>query len=253
MLRGQKEEKWSPPAKAGLITLGDPNCIKCAISDAAQAERPGLSVIILSAQLTGSSCNANRSRQNTNADTRRQWPHLGLYWRRAISKCLDLEPALEPTLMHPAVAEPPAPPRVPTRGCDFHDAHAGLRGTFPHNVVLQNAHHSLLWEVWQDLQVLNWYVKLGPVVGNHALTVVSGRGKKKVWEYSKIVSMGTQRIYLNVLWNVCKCHTWRQLPQIWCSIWTRMCRFCRWSPAVRTQNTFYQNFLSDFRQILDRF
>lgn len=47
-------------AKAGLITLGDPNCIKCAISDAAQAEGSGLSVIILSAQLRGSSCNANR-------------------------------------------------------------------------------------------------------------------------------------------------------------------------------------------------
>lgn len=57
-------------AKAGLITLEDPNCIKCAISDAAQAESSGISVIILSAQLTGSSCNANRCRQITNADMR---------------------------------------------------------------------------------------------------------------------------------------------------------------------------------------
>lgn len=96
-------------AKAGLITLGDPNCIKCAISDAAQAERSGLSVIILSAQLTGSSCNANRSRQNTNADMRWQWPHLGLYWQCAIVKCLDLEPGLLPMLLHPAVTVPPAP------------------------------------------------------------------------------------------------------------------------------------------------
>lgn len=47
------------PAKAQLISLGDPNSIKCAISDAAQAEGSGLSVIILSAQLRGSSYNTN--------------------------------------------------------------------------------------------------------------------------------------------------------------------------------------------------
>lgn len=41
----------SRQAKAQLISLEDPNSIKCAISDAAQAESSGLSVIILSARL----------------------------------------------------------------------------------------------------------------------------------------------------------------------------------------------------------
>lgn len=50
----------SSQARAQLISLEDPNSIKCAISDAAQAERSGLSVIILSAQLRASSCNTNR-------------------------------------------------------------------------------------------------------------------------------------------------------------------------------------------------
>lgn len=47
-------------ARAQLISLEDPNSIKCAISDAAQAERSGLFVIILSAHLRPSSCNSNR-------------------------------------------------------------------------------------------------------------------------------------------------------------------------------------------------
>lgn len=46
-------------ARPQLISLEDPNSIKCAISDAAQAERSGLSVIILSAQLKASPCNIN--------------------------------------------------------------------------------------------------------------------------------------------------------------------------------------------------
>lgn len=50
----------SSQARAQLISLEDPNSIKCAISDAAQAERSGLSVIILSAQLRVSSYNTNR-------------------------------------------------------------------------------------------------------------------------------------------------------------------------------------------------
>lgn len=41
----------SSQARAQLISLEDPNSIKCAISDEAQAEMSGLSVIILSAQL----------------------------------------------------------------------------------------------------------------------------------------------------------------------------------------------------------
>lgn len=49
----------SRQARAQLISLEDPNSIKCAISDAAQAERSGLTVI-LSAQLRMSSCNTNR-------------------------------------------------------------------------------------------------------------------------------------------------------------------------------------------------
>lgn len=51
---------FSSQARAQLISLEDPNSIKCAISDAAQAERSGLSVIILSAQLRESSYNTNR-------------------------------------------------------------------------------------------------------------------------------------------------------------------------------------------------
>lgn len=50
----------SSQARAQLISLEDPNSIKCAISDAAQAERSGLSIIILSAQIRVSSHNANR-------------------------------------------------------------------------------------------------------------------------------------------------------------------------------------------------
>lgn len=49
----------SSEARPQLISLEDPNSIKCAISDAAQAERSGLSVIILSAQLKASPCNIN--------------------------------------------------------------------------------------------------------------------------------------------------------------------------------------------------
>lgn len=49
----------SSQARAQLISLDDPNRIKCAISDAAQAERFGLTVIILSTQLRMSSCNTN--------------------------------------------------------------------------------------------------------------------------------------------------------------------------------------------------
>lgn len=83
-------------------------------------------------------------------------------------------------LKHPAVTVPPAPqqprppppsPRVPTWGGNFHDAHVALRGTFIQNAFLQSVQHSFLWELRQDRQVINWYVKLGPVVGNHALTV----------------------------------------------------------------------------------
>lgn len=47
----------SSEARAQLMSLEDPNSIKCAISDAARAERSGLSVIILSAQLKGSPYN----------------------------------------------------------------------------------------------------------------------------------------------------------------------------------------------------
>jgi len=50
----------SRQARAQLISLEDPNSIKCAISDAAQAERSGLSVIILSAQLSASYYNIKR-------------------------------------------------------------------------------------------------------------------------------------------------------------------------------------------------
>ena len=50
----------SSQARAQLITLEDPNSIKCAISDAAQAERSGLSVIILSARLRASCYYTNR-------------------------------------------------------------------------------------------------------------------------------------------------------------------------------------------------
>ena len=50
----------SRQARAQLISLEDPNSIKCAISDASQAERSGLSVIILSAQLREKHYNMNR-------------------------------------------------------------------------------------------------------------------------------------------------------------------------------------------------
>lgn len=50
----------SSQARAQLISLEDPNTIKCAISDEAQAERSGLSIIILSAQLRDGSSNTNR-------------------------------------------------------------------------------------------------------------------------------------------------------------------------------------------------
>lgn len=49
----------SSQARAQLISLEDPNSIKCAISDAAQAERSSSSVIILSAQLRANSFNTN--------------------------------------------------------------------------------------------------------------------------------------------------------------------------------------------------
>lgn len=54
--------KMAVSSKAGaqLISLEDPNSIKCAISDAAQAKSPALSVIILSAQLRASAYNTNR-------------------------------------------------------------------------------------------------------------------------------------------------------------------------------------------------
>lgn len=77
MLRRQKEEKWLSwgRARAQLISLEDPNSIKCAISDAAQAERSGLSVIILSAQLRASHY-AVDTRQAENAYRTWQWPYL---------------------------------------------------------------------------------------------------------------------------------------------------------------------------------
>lgn len=50
----------SSQARAQLISLEDPNSIKCAISDAARAERSGLTVIILSAQLRMSTCSPNK-------------------------------------------------------------------------------------------------------------------------------------------------------------------------------------------------
>lgn len=76
------------------------------------------------------------------------------------------------------------PTRVPTRGSDFHNAHAALRGTFQ-NAVLQSVQHSLLRELRQDCQVFKWYVKLGPVVANHALTVMSRREKTGVRIFEK--------------------------------------------------------------------
>ena len=172
-------------AKAGLKTLGDPNCIKSAISYAAQAERSGLSVI-LSAQLNGSSClqiEADRIPMFIWDDNDND--HLGLYGRCSIVKCLNLEPALLSILMHPAVAATSFPLRVPTRGSDFHNAHAALYGSFFQNALLQSVQNSLFWELWQDLQIINWYIKLGPVVGNHTLTVLSRRKERRVWRYLK--------------------------------------------------------------------
>lgn len=116
--------------------------------------------------------------QNTNADMRWQWPHLGLYRRCFILKCLDLEPALCSMLMHPKL-------RVPTRGSDFLDANVARRGTRLQDAVFQNVRHSLLWELWQDLQFIGWYVKLRPVVGDHALAVVSRR-EKRIFENQRL-------------------------------------------------------------------
>lgn len=110
--------------------------------------------------------------ENTNADRRWQWPHLycaALYRLMSGSRAGAAVHANAPPRWLPHLP----PSRVPTRGGDFHDINAALRGTHLHNAILQIFQHALFWNLWQVLQVINWYVKLGPVVGNHALTVVS--------------------------------------------------------------------------------
>lgn len=65
---------------------------------------------------------------------------------------------------------------IPTRRGDFSDFdllgvdHAALRL----DAFLQHLQHALLRELRHDLQVLNWNIKLGPVIGYHALTGASG-------------------------------------------------------------------------------
>lgn len=61
ILGRQREEKWLSQvrAKTQLISLEDQNSIKCAISDAVQGRRPGLSIITLSAQIRRHSHSSN--------------------------------------------------------------------------------------------------------------------------------------------------------------------------------------------------
>lgn len=120
--------------------------------------------------------------ENTNADRRWQWPHLYPTGSGASATVYANAPCGDcPTC-------PPTPPssRVRTRGGDFHDANAAQRAApLIQDAVLQRFEHSLLWQLWQVLQVLNWYVKLGPVVGNHTLTVVSRWDRKGVRIFEK--------------------------------------------------------------------
>lgn len=74
---------------------------------------------------------------------------------------------------------------VPTRGSDFSDFYVASHGALCLNAILQHIQNSLLRELWDNLQVFHWNVKLGPVVGDNALTGVSKMRAKWI-EESKI-------------------------------------------------------------------
>lgn len=116
--------------------------------------------------------------ENTNADRRWQWPHLYPTGSGASATAYANAPCGEcPTC---------PPSRLRTRGGDFHDVKAAQRASLLlHDAVLQGFEHSLLWQLRQVIQVINWYVKLGPVVGNHTLTVVSRWERKGVRIFEK--------------------------------------------------------------------
>lgn len=56
--------------------------------------------------------------------------------------------------------------------------------------------------------------------------------ERRVRMFEKRRSVWTQSKYFNMLRNIWKCRTWRQLPQTWCSIWKGIGHSCRCCPAV---------------------
>lgn len=116
--------------------------------------------------------------------------HIWVFIHSALSllivNYLNLEPAVANTYFTVIVLLlPNLAPVVPTWGSDFSDFYVASHGALCLNAILQRIQNSRLWELWHDLQVFNWYVKLGPVVGDNALTGVSKMRAKWI-EQSKI-------------------------------------------------------------------
>lgn len=77
---------------------------------------------------------------------------------------------------------PPLALVVLTRGSNFTDCNVlvACLAALHLNAMLQCSQHPLLRELWHDLQVFNWYIKLGPVVGNYTLTSASRNEREMV-------------------------------------------------------------------------
>lgn len=179
----------SSEARPQLISLEDPNSIKCAISDAAQAERSGLSVIILSAQLKASPCNINTKHTEYQFG---KHTTITLFWSvfKALSFLIFKNQILKPTRAIRLVTPPHQTLVLHTWGSDLTDL--DIRGTcraaLP-NATLQCIQDPLLWNVRYHLQVAVWNVELRPVVGFHALAGVSRQmemeSKKQTWAFKR--------------------------------------------------------------------
>lgn len=126
-----------------------------------------------------------------------------------IVKCHNLEPAVVNTQLSPSfgpsVRPPTWPPVVPTWGSDFTDLDlvAARRTALRLNAILQRLQHQLLWELGHELQVFDWNVELGPVVGYHPLAGASRNEREREMDEGRSLKRP-----FNISFNVWKKAKW---------------------------------------------